>query len=199
MSEIRMFRVNGYDNISSEQLEFYFKIEDPNQHVMFNLCVGGYGICYYPKGAQILGPGENDNTRSNYTMISMNNLKRLFEAFQKCEWFGNGEDANLTFSIENGEIRISELIDENENNGENDEGTNIYDDYKEGEGEDFYPELVSKKGSYLSIEIDINYIPKEYQGDWTKVIVEITKNWISSKAFSKKGTIWVYPDFPNRL
>lgn len=193
MSEIRMFRVNGYDNISGEQLEFYLKIEDDNQHIMFNLGIGGYGICYYPKGAQILTPNENENTRSNFKMISMNNLNKLFEGLQECEWFGNGEDVNFKISVKDGEVKISEISDDNYNsNDEIDEGNDIHDGNDEGEDE-LYPELlVLKKGSYPSIEIDINYIPEKYQGDWTKAIVELTKKWIDSKNFSKKGTIWMW-------
>lgn len=107
MSEIKTFRVNGWDNISDGELDFYFKIEDGNENVMFNLCIGGYGIRYYPVQARILTPQENANTRSNYKMISMDNLGKLFDALQGCEWFGNGEDIDFNIKVRKNEVKIS--------------------------------------------------------------------------------------------
>jgi len=66
--------------------------------------------------------------------------------------------------------------------------SNEYDEDREN----FYPELVAKKGSFPSIEIDINHIPEKYQGDWTQVIIKATKKWIKNNSFSKKGTIWMW-------
>jgi len=107
MSKIKTFRVNGGDNILDGELDFYFKIEDGNENVMFNLCIGGYGIRYYPVRARILTPQENANTRSNYKMISMDNLGKLFDALQGCEWFGNGEDIDFNIKVKKNEVKIS--------------------------------------------------------------------------------------------
>jgi len=119
MSSILKFRVNGYDDIAGDGIEFYFKIGDDNEKVMFNLCIGDDGIYYYPKGAQILAPNENENTISNYKMISMKKLKELFEALRKCDWFGNGEDVDFKINIRGQGLYISESSDE-ENEKEDD-------------------------------------------------------------------------------
>lgn len=61
------------------------------------------------------------------------------------------------------------------------------------EGDNFYPELVfSKNRPFPSIEIDINYIDENYQAEWTKIIIKITKEWITTRNFSKRGTIWMW-------
>ena len=40
------FRVNGYDDIAGDGIEFYFKIGNDTEKVMFNLCIGNDGIYY---------------------------------------------------------------------------------------------------------------------------------------------------------
>jgi hypothetical protein len=61
------------------------------------------------------------------------------------------------------------------------------------EEDNFHPELVfSKRGPFPSIEIDINYIPEAYQTKWTKTVIEITNEWIKTKCFTKRGTIWMW-------
>ena len=57
---------------------------------------------------------------------------------------------------------------------------------------EFYPELVITKGLSFSIEIDIQYIPKKYEGEWTTEVIKITKSWLRNNEFTSKGTIWMW-------
>ena len=84
MSKLRMFRINGFDNVTNS-IEFYFKADrEIDNSLICNFCVGDEGIFYYRKGSKILSRRENVNARSTPDgFISMEDLGDLFEALKK--------------------------------------------------------------------------------------------------------------------
>ena len=82
MSEIRYFRLNGYDLINSP--EFYVRVDDDNGRAICKLAIDNDGLFYYRPKSQILSDGENEGTRNTpHYYLSMEELKELFEALIK--------------------------------------------------------------------------------------------------------------------
>ena len=91
MSRFRIFRIDG-NSFDKRDMEFYFKAEDDQEHVMANFCVNGEGLFYYKPGSQILTPNENEDTIGSYDgFLSFEKLKEIFEALPS---IGHKVDSN---------------------------------------------------------------------------------------------------------
>jgi len=88
MSTIRKYRVDGHNSP-----EFYYKIQDNNGRVIFNLCLDEEGVYFYKARSSILSSGENQGTRQSYDgYLSMEELKDLFDALKKAGLNFESED-----------------------------------------------------------------------------------------------------------
>ena len=112
-SSIRMFRLNGYDNISEETFQLYLKIylsdDNGNDAILCNYCIDEYGCSYYKPGSRILTPRENEETRNSIDgFLSMKKLKELFEALKSASLFDEEyDDSEFKFTVDDGKVIIS--------------------------------------------------------------------------------------------
>jgi hypothetical protein len=99
MSQIRNFRINGFDNVTN-RVEFYFKADRQDGSLICNFCVDDDGVHCYAKGSRILTPKENKNTRSTVTaLIAMEDLAELFKALRKAGLHGWANDGDRHLKI----------------------------------------------------------------------------------------------------
>ncbi len=56
-----------------------------------------------------------------------------------------------------------------------------------------YPELTWKEGQLVpAIEVSIDFLPREYQGNWHRAVQAYTARWVKEKEFKKKGSLWMW-------
>ena len=112
MSQIRMFRINGFDNVT-DSIEFYFKADrESNGKLICNFCVSDEGIFYYRKGSKILTGKENANARYTHDgFISMADLGDLFEKLAKAglAYYEEGKEKKWKITRQGKKVTIEEL------------------------------------------------------------------------------------------
>jgi hypothetical protein len=113
MSKIRSFRIDK--NLFGRGVtEFYFKIEDSNDHLIGNFAVAEDGIYYYRIGSQILTRQENDQTLATYEgFMSFEKLKELFEKLLEIGWtLDHGDDSLVKIERRGSKIIINKIAPE---------------------------------------------------------------------------------------
>lgn len=107
MSEIKNFRVNGFDpTVEKNSVEFYFKTVDDDNNILCSFVICDEGMYYYRPRSGILTPKENKNTRDTYDgFLSMENLKLLFESTIKAKLCDEDE---LTITTKSKTIQINQ-------------------------------------------------------------------------------------------
>jgi len=108
MSEFRSFRI-GWNLFDDSRTDFYFKVEDGEQHVLCNFCIAKEGLYYYKAGSRILSNTENENTRNSWDgFLSFEKLDNLFKKLDEigCSC-SDGDDSLLNIEMSGAEIIIS--------------------------------------------------------------------------------------------
>jgi len=115
MSEIRKFRVNGFDT-DSNSTEFYFKVDQDNGLLLCTFCIADDGLYYYRARSKILSPKENANARETFDgFISMEDLKDLFEMLRKAKLVFQSEREKFKLSRQGRKVNIEEAeVDDEE-------------------------------------------------------------------------------------
>lgn len=56
-----------------------------------------------------------------------------------------------------------------------------------------FPKLVWKEKSVQpALEVSIDFLPEEYQGDWHDPIHQFTRRWVHQKNFTASSTLWMW-------
>jgi hypothetical protein len=42
----------------------------------------------------------------------------------------------------------------------------------------------------LAIEVSIDFLPKEFQGNWHRTVHAYTAKWVEKNAYREKATLW---------
>jgi len=108
VSTFNKFRVskNLFDDGA---IEFYFKIQDDEGHVICDFCVSEDGLYYYRRKSLVLSPKEHKGTVGSWDgFLSFEKLDQLFKKLEEtgCS-FRDGNDSPLSIKEEGSRIILS--------------------------------------------------------------------------------------------